>query len=357
MTFEEEYGEVLEELGKIEKDLEKRRGFLRKRINYDQFCTDAIRESEPKFYTQLYGTAGKETIDNVEYIMVFNEVLRTYDNRENGSFIHLIRTLCKKRNNSYQARENLAQKSGGILTTMPQKKQGRMEKLIREYSKIGEAFNEEEQEEQQERLWNEVRNLGMEKDEFIGYCRLCSQMKYLDAPVSKEDQEGMDLYETLQSETESVEDQVIGKETVVFEKILGGWEHIQSLCNKQSREYIQAFLTNAMLKTLKLDSNGNPYDCEPAGNPEIYHCLLPYEETLYDKIFYKKYLYSAFDRKLHQKDPEVLEEVYRWLLKNGFNLKDIGIAEAMGVGKAAISKKRAYYKNTIVPQMKKICGA
>ena len=359
MTFEEKYGDLLTEMGALEKKLKTREAFLRQRTDYDVFCTDVIMESEPKYYEDLTeNPLGMKvpSIGNLEYFKVFQEVLTSYDNRENGNFIHMIRMLCKMRNRTYMEQENLAKSSGGISYSMLQNSPVKLGKLIREYARLNEKIPDEEQEQAKERLKSELQRQKIEIEDFESYYNLCRAAMSLDAPVGEEDADGMNQYEKQQDDKANVEELVLGGNSAYLEKILEKWNDIVAVFRKQGQEYIQVFLTNAMLGELKLDMNRHPYLQEPAGNPEIYQELLPYEETLCESVFHKKYLYSAFDSTIYQKMPEKLYEVYCWLLRKGFSFRDTGIAEVMGDSKSTISKRRKQYEEKVVPEMMKICN-
>lgn len=132
---------------------------------------------------------------------------------------------------------------------------------------------------------------------------------------------------------------VIEKETgsyffeVFFQEIENRWEIIVSAKGLRELEPTKIFLTQVILKKLKLDENKKPYLKEPAGDEEIYQILKPKGAFLYHKLFYKDYLWRAFIER-----PEDFYTVYSRLLRSDFNFSDKILAEVTGKDKTVISK-------------------
>ena len=98
------------------------------------------------------------------------------------------------------------------------------------------------------------------------------------------------------------------------------------------------FFTRDVLKVLKLDNSGKPYEHEPAGDEEFYFSLEPYGSVLYDRIFYARYLCRAFIEK-----PEDFYETYARLLRKDFDFSDKILTELTGKDKSTISRRRKGY--------------
>lgn len=116
------------------------------------------------------------------------------------------------------------------------------------------------------------------------------------------------------------------------------WEGVKSALELRERESIKMFFTRDVLKVLKLDDVGEPYQEEPAGDEEFYYSLEPQGEFLYEKVFYREYLKRAFIE-----NPKRFYEVYARLLRPDFDFTDKILAEIEKKDKATISKRRKNY--------------
>ena len=123
-----------------------------------------------------------------------------------------------------------------------------------------------------------------------------------------------------------------------FQKIVAGWNVLESAKGKKEQETIKMFFTRDVLKVLKLDNSGKPYEHEPAGDEEFYFSLEPYGSVLYDRIFYARYLCRAFIEK-----PEDFYETYARLLRKDFDFSDKILTELTGKDKSTISRRRKGY--------------
>ncbi|MCI9147397.1 MAG: hypothetical protein HFG73_03885 [Hungatella sp.] len=117
-----------------------------------------------------------------------------------------------------------------------------------------------------------------------------------------------------------------------------GWEAVAVGLKLREKEYIRIFLTKNVLSVLKLDGNQKPYPKEPAGNKEIYDSLQACGNTLYEKVFYEKYLWRAFVER-----PVDFRGVYVKLLRKDFDFSDKLVGQVLGKDKTAVSKGKKKY--------------
>lgn len=118
------------------------------------------------------------------------------------------------------------------------------------------------------------------------------------------------------------------------------WGYIEAAKGLKEQDLVKKFLTQDILKVLKLDEEDNRYLEEPAGNREIYDLLKPKEDFFYHEIFYRQYLHRALVR-----NPESLYEVYALLLREDFEFTDKILAEVMGKDKTSVSKRKKRYRD------------
>ena len=125
---------------------------------------------------------------------------------------------------------------------------------------------------------------------------------------------------------------------VFCQEIEDRWRIITSAKGLKEQELIKTFLTQGILKELKLDKDGKPFLKEPAGDEDFYYGLAPKGDFLYHQLFLEKYLWRAFVEK-----PDDFYNVYARFLREDFNFSDKILAEVLGKDKTAVSKGKKRY--------------
>ncbi len=175
------------------------------------------------------------------------------------------------------------------------------------------------------------------------------KIKEMDAPANNEDQDTKwgELIPDKNNEFKKLEERESTLD--MLKSFFLHWDNMDALFKKREKECIRIFLTKDILQPLKMDSHNEPYLDEPAGNPDIFELLSPYESVVYGKIFYKDYVDYAITGK-----PEDLYDVYANLLRKGFQFSDKEIAEALDRDKTYVSKRHKLYKELQIT-MKNYC--
>lgn len=156
---------------------------------------------------------------------------------------------------------------------------------------------------------------------------------------SNEDEDGVANSDRILGEKELYEEkgyQIVSEKNaldVFLSNLKDEWEIICAAKRLREQKIMRMFFSKDILKELKLDSGGEPYHVEPAGNEDIYGALKPQGDFLYERIFYRNYLDRAF-----AEYPGKFYEVYCNLLREDFDFSDKILAELEGKNPSTISR-------------------
>ncbi len=296
---------------------------------------------------------GRKEIDTLVFVEARNEAIETYVgvNKKGDvyGFVACVGTLYKQRAGKASG-ENKLQSKGISDQGIPKRNLSRDFRLIKMAKRILEkSFYRISKEEALERAIKEVScNYTKKEMELVRALFFPEKMVIsMDVPLGTEDGNTGDTLGTRQADKEDYFESVLDRESgssllVAFcQKIEERWEIITSAKGLNEQEFFRAFFTQGILKELKLDKSEEPwkpYIEEPAGDEEFYQLLKPRGDFLYDKMFYKKYLWEAF-----VKEPGDFYSVYAWLLRKDFEFTDKVLADVMDKDKTVISKKKKDY--------------
>lgn len=172
-------------------------------------------------------------------------------------------------------------------------------------------------------------------------------MESMDMPLKTEDGDTGDTLGTRQEDKEDYFESVLDWEAgcslleAFCREIEERWEVITSAKGLREQEFFKAFFTHWILRELKLDKSEKPWKAyleEPAGDEIFYQVLKPKGDFLYDRMFCKEYLWSAFIKR-----PEDFYGVYALLLRKDFEFIDKVLVEVMGKEKTVVSRKKKEY--------------
>lgn len=292
-------------------------------------------------------------IDPVVFMEVRKKAIEIYTGTnqkgESYGFVACVGILYRQKADEASA-ENRLQRKGISDQEIPKRNLSRVFRLVRKAERVWEKSSRKiSKEEALEQAVKEVSCNYTKKDMELVRTLFFpgSIVVSMDMPLGTEDGDTGDTLGTRQEDKEDYFESVLDREAGCFllEAFCRGieerWEVITSAKGLREQEFFKAFFTHWILRELKLDKSEKPwkpYLEEPAGDETFYQVLKPKGDFLYNRMFYKKYLWRAFIKR-----PEDFYSVYALLLRKDFEFIDKVLVEIMGKEKTVVSKKKKEY--------------
>lgn len=302
---------------------------------------------------------GNKEIDTAAFMEIIKEAIETYVGRSKGGedygFVACAGTLYRQKASKVAAENALRKKGITDQEVFSRKSLPNVLKLARAAERVwAENFEKIPKEEALKQAVEEASYHCTKKEMELVRALFFSDsvVVSMDAPLEAGDKDTGNTFGEQQEDKRDCFEAVFGQVTenafleVFCQEIEERWKIITSAKGLREQELIKAFLTQGILKELKLNEDGKPYLKEPAGNEAFYCNLKPKGDFLYHRLFLKKYLRRAF-----VETPEDFYNVYARLLRKDFSFSDKILAEAIGKDKTAVSKGKKRYFNL----MKAIC--
>ena len=367
--FEAEHRDFLEALRQMPVDRkEERWDFFNKYAQREPFIVGLIEAYRPGAYSKIKDRLEKSTagslkedsnmaywgsreIDSTVFMETIKDAIEMYvgtnKNGEEYGFVACVRVLYKQKAGRTAAENTLGRK-GISDQKIPKRNLPNILKLVKAAEKVWqrESGKRISKEEALKLAVEEVSYHCTKKEMELVQALFFSDniVISMDMPLKSEDgDQGDTLVDQYKDEKDYFEE-VNERETegaileAFCQEIEDRWEIISSAKGLKEQELIKTFLTQGVLKELKLDENGKPYLREPAGDEKFYHSLKPKGDFLYHRLFLRNYLERAFSEM-----PEDFYNVYARFLRENFNFSDKILAEVIGKDKTAVSKGKKRY--------------